>query len=333
MKRLMMAGATRVRMGSLDETGFTLIEFAVSILLVSTLFVMSVPIMTTLLSTQEKTNNTYSNSNQVLPVSTVFKQLIRSAVSPGPMAGGVPIPAFGDGVNTPGPTGHNPTPALTPTAMWFTTNLGIHSAATSWCSGTTGTCLGPVLVHAYCTPNSTNTNVCSSSGASLTVAETLPDSDSCPGVTAGSACTYRVNAARTVVSIANLANGANSVVPFQYELSVPNNSSPNTDTLVPAQTTGAAPSFITASTTNSTMNVSPDSGLSMFGVCQAGPGYTSTTPSSTPDANCPSDEITAVGIDVQVQVGTGTETGGQTEDSTVVYLLSPQSSTYEPEVG
>ena len=327
-------GATRRRSARVvrrPDDGFTLVELLISLLLFSILFAMSVPIVNTLLTTESAANSTYANANQLLPVATGIQRLIRSAVSPGPAASGIPVPAFGDGVNTPGLSSAK-APSPTAISMWLYTNEGTEGTNTTWCTHAGGTgCLGPVLVHISCTPNGAST-ACASSRASLTVTQTLPDAGSCPGVTTGSSCTYNSNPTDTVFTVANLANGSNGATLFSYMLSVPNAASPNTNTLVPAAS-GTSPNFITSSTVNSTMSVTPNTGLSMFSVCQAGPGYTSSSPSSTPDANCPSAEVDAVNLDIQVSTGSAVANGGQSEDSTIVYMLSPQSSTYESQVG
>ena len=51
-------------------------------------------------------------------------------------------------------------------------------------------------------------------------------------------------------------------------------------------------------------------------------------------ANCPSAKVYAVTIDLQVNgVSTGRTAGGQSEDNSTVYLLSPVSSEYQAMVG
>jgi hypothetical protein len=51
-------------------------------------------------------------------------------------------------------------------------------------------------------------------------------------------------------------------------------------------------------------------------------------------ANCPAAEIYAITIDLQVNgVSTGRTAGGQSEDDSTVYLLSPESDNYQPMVG
>jgi len=50
--------------------------------------------------------------------------------------------------------------------------------------------------------------------------------------------------------------------------------------------------------------------------------------------NCQPAEIYAITIDLQVNgVSTGRTAGGQSEDNTTVYLLSPISSNYQTMVG
>jgi hypothetical protein len=161
----------------------------------------------------------------------------------------------------------------------------------------------------------------------------------------------------------NVWNGNNSATLFQYMLSVPSTSSPDTINPFPAATTNI-PNFISSTSDNCVGTTSPAQGgymtygcspgcasattanplnpsscgqsllgLGMFNVCTAGPGYSSSTTSPEPDANCPSAEVEAVQYDIQVSQGSSNTSGKQTEESTIVYMISPQSTTYAAQVG
>jgi hypothetical protein len=79
-----------------DERGYSLAELTIALLLTSLLFLTSVPIVATFFSASAMVSNSYTNENQLLPLSTVFQSLIRTAVSPAPtLASGEPVPPFG----------------------------------------------------------------------------------------------------------------------------------------------------------------------------------------------------------------------------------------------
>jgi len=105
-----------------DESGYTLIELLVSMLLTSILVGMTVVITATFYNVEKVVKTSYGNLNQILPIGTTFQQYIRSAVSPDPpRATGRPVPPFGK-YTTAGAVTANA--KIAATSLTFFTNIG-----------------------------------------------------------------------------------------------------------------------------------------------------------------------------------------------------------------
>ncbi len=270
-----------------DESGVTLVELSIALVTLLVLFAMTVPIVDTIFATVARVNNTYTNVNQLLPVSTNLQRLFRSAVEPGPATNGVPNPPF-------------VTAATSPTSMTFYTNIGDAN--------------GPAKIVASCQSTTPSTGLCDA-GGTFTVTEARANASTCPPT--GSGCTW--GTARTLITVNGLSNANDNATLFVYTLLVNSTSSSGVTTTTTPEVGSdcSSPScFYSDDATD-------------FATCTSTP-----TSSSDPLANCKSDEIYAVTIDLQVNgVSTGRTAGGQSEDDSTVYLLSPESSDYQPMVG
>lgn len=285
-----------------DEEGVTLVELGVVMLTLLVLFAMTVPIVDTVFSTIARVNNTYTNVNQLLPISTNLQRFIRSAVQPGPMVSGVPVPQFVVG-------------AVFPTSATFYTNIGDPN--------------GPAKIVASCTTGSVTSGLCTS-GGTFTVTEAAATANSCPPT--GSGCTW--GTAKTLISASGVSNASDNQPLFVYTLLIQNSTSSGTtySTSVVGSSTSCIPSSPNtpshpySSTVASCLYTADNS---TFGTC------TSTGSSSgNVLANCPGAEVYAVAVDLQVNgVSTGRTAGGQSEDNSIVYLLSPISAEYQAMVG
>jgi hypothetical protein len=278
-----------------DESGVTLIELAIVTLTLLILFAMTVPIVDTLFSTIARVNNTYINVNQLLPVSTNLQRFIRSAVEPGPTSGGVPVPAFVTG-------------ALTPTSMAFYTNVGDAN--------------GPAKIVASCTASAPTTGVCNSN-ATFTVTEAKANSGTCPPT--GSACTW--GTAKTLISVTGVDNANDNAPLFIYTLLLVTASSTTTTYSTSGVGSSCTGTYASGSAGLAACYYTNDN--TTFASCTS-------TGSTTGNvlANCPSAEVYAVSIDLQVNsVTSGKTAAGQAEDNTTVYLLSPVSDGYQASVG
>ena len=273
-----------------DEAGVTLVELTVATATLLILFAMTIPIVDTLFSTIARVNNTYTNVNQLLPVSTNLQRFLRSAVEPGPTTSGVPVPAFVTG-------------SISPTSLTFYTNIGDPN--------------GPARIVASCTSTSPSTGLCDS-GGTFTVTEATARSGTCPPTGTG-VCAY--NAAHTLITVNGVSDYADNATLFVYTLLI-NTASPTVTT----STTSVVGSTCSGSTAPSCYYTND---ATAFASCT---GTGSTTGNVL--ANCQPAEIYAITIDLQVNgVSTGRTAGGQSEDNSTVYLLSPVSSNYQGMVG
>jgi hypothetical protein len=301
-----------------DEQGFTLVELLIAVTTLLILFAMTVPIVDTLFSTIARVNNTYINVNQLLPVSTNLQRFIRSAVEPGPTSGGVPVPAFITG-------------SITPTSMTFYTNIGDPN--------------GPAEIVASCTSSTPSSGLCNA-GGTFTVTVAKANAGTCPP--AGSACTW--GAAMPLITVDGVSNANDDQPLFEYTLLIATAGSTSTTYTTPvvgnstitsnvytngSMTYSCIPSAPnTPSTPYSAVNPPPASCL--YGADTTTFARCTSTGSTSGNvlANCPSAEIYAVTIDLQVNgVSTGRTAGGPSEDDSTVYLLSPESSQYQAMVG
>ncbi|MGH9047912.1 MAG: hypothetical protein ACRDVW_11470 [Acidimicrobiales bacterium] len=276
-----------------DESGLTLAELTIAAATLLILFAMTVPIIDTLFSTIARVNNTYTNVDQLLPVSTNLQRFFRSAVEPAPTSGGTPVPPFVTG-------------AVTPTSVTFYTNVGDTN--------------GPAEIVASCQSTTPSTGLCNSGGV-FTVTEALANSGTCPPT--GSGCTY--GTAKTLITVDGVSNAKDDAPLFLYTLLV--NTSTSSGTTITTTEVGSSCPTENEGNPTATLQCYYSSDTAAFDTCTA----------STSDnllANCQGAEIYALSIDLQVNgVSTGRTAGGQSEDNSTVYLLSPESSNYQPMVG
>lgn len=285
-----------------DEAGVTLVELAIATFTLLILFAMTIPIVDTLFSTVARVNNTYINVNQLLPVSTNLQRFVRSAVDPGPTSGGVPVPAFVTG-------------AVSPTSMTFYTNIGDTN--------------GPAKIVASCASTTPTTGLCNAGGV-FTVTEAKANSGTCPP--AGTTCTW--GAAHGLISVAGVSNAADNQPLFEYTLLL--TTSTITGTTYTTSLVGSASSCVPASPNSPANPYSASVGSCLYTADTTTFSACTSTGSTSGNvlANCPGAEVYAVTIDLQVNgVSTGRTAGGPSEDNSIVYLLSPVSSQYQPMVG
>lgn len=134
------------------EEGFTLMELAISLVLVSILLFITAVVFNTYREVDQDTAASNTEINQLVPVGTSFQRLLRTAVSPATAgAGNAPISPFGI---------YKTTHALTTATPIATTSLTFFS--------NTGTSHGPVKVTAVF------------SKGTFTVTTTAPDPGTCP---------------------------------------------------------------------------------------------------------------------------------------------------------
>jgi hypothetical protein len=206
----------------------------------------------------------------------------------------------------PGPTsGGVPVPAfltgsISPTSVTFYTNVGNAN--------------GPAEIIASCTSTTPSTGLCNSGGV-FTVTEALPsNSTSCPPT--GTACSY--GTPHALITVDGVSNAIDSAPLFLYTLLENTATSSGTTSTTAEVGSGCSPAPSCYYTNDS----------STFASCTS-------TNSTTGNvlANCPAAEIYAITVDLQVNgVSTGRTAGGQSEDDSTVYLLSPQSDAYQPMV-
>lgn len=283
------------RQRSRGEEGVTLVELGIVTLTLLILFAMTVPIVDTLFSTIARVNNTYINVNQLLPVSTNLQRFVRSAVDPGPTVNGVPVPAFVTG-------------SLLPTSMTFTTNIGDAN--------------GPAKIVASCTATNPASGICDP-GATFTVTEARANAGTCPPV--GTACTW--GAPKALITVNGLANANDNAPLFIYTLLFNVASSSGTTSSTSQVGSSCSTTYSTGSAALAACYYTNDN--STFASCTS-------TGSTTGNvlANCPSAEVYAITIDLQVNsVTSGKNAAGQSEINSTVYLLSPTSSNYQDFVG
>lgn len=105
------------------EAGFTVGELTIALMLTSILLMAMIPIVSTFYGITETVSNSYNNENQLLPMSTVFQSLLRTAVSPAPTrASGEPIPPFG--TYSTANSSNNRVSAFSASTLTFFANLG-----------------------------------------------------------------------------------------------------------------------------------------------------------------------------------------------------------------
>jgi hypothetical protein len=283
-----------------DEEGVTLVELGVVMLTLLVLFAMTVPIVDTVFSTIARVNNTYTNVNQLLPISTNLQRFIRSAVQPGPTVSGVPVPQFVVG-------------AVFPTSATFYTNIGDPN--------------GPAKIVASCTTGSVSSGLCTS-GGTFTVTEATATANSCPPT--GSSCTW--GTPKTLITASGVSNASDNQPLFIYTLLIQNATS--SGTTYSTSVVGSSSSCIPSSPNTPSNPYSSTVASCLYTADNSTFGTCTGSTSANVLANCPGAEVYAVSVDLQVNgVSKGRTAGGQSEDDSTVYLLSPISAEYQAMVG
>jgi hypothetical protein len=251
-------------------------------------------------------NDTYKNTNQLLPLSTNLQRLIRSAVQPQPISSsGVPTPPFG--IYSGGNLQSN---SISSTTLTFFSNIGDTN--------------GPAqIIACFVSSPSTfpsNPAQCSTTPTStFVVTQTRANPNTCPVASnPNGTCTWSAgatNPTRPLIVVTGVTNGGAGV--FQYAIL-------QTSTSV---TVGSGASTTTTSWPTVTSTT--------FNTCTANPTSTvGSVTTSSPLAKCPAAEIQKVTVDLQINNNSTTNRpAGGSEDSSVVYLLSPVSSNYSLAVG
>ncbi|HEV3130446.1 MAG TPA: hypothetical protein VGY51_00695 [Acidimicrobiales bacterium] len=161
----------RLRVQSRDDVGFSLVELMIAFATFATLITLVAISIDTFLGVSNQVQSSYTNANQILPVTTSIQRLIRTEVEPGPpSATGVPVPPFAVG-------------AVTGTSATFYANVGVAGQ--------------PAKVVATLT------------GTTFKVTDQVADPGTCP-LSAASAltCKFTVNPAKPVATMANVVNAS-----------------------------------------------------------------------------------------------------------------------------
>jgi len=235
------------------DDGFTSVELILAMSIMALIMVITVPIVNTAFSVSNGVQNSYATVNQVLPATTVLQRLIRSAASPtpalgldtttgqwvpqNPTVGGIPTPPFAP-VTVP--------VQLNPPAYQKPSNGPFAMSANSMSFySNTGDPNGPEYIQA------TTSAIAGSTSYRFKVTATKADAGSCPTATNlaaliaqdppdpnGTLCTYLASAAKTLVDITTVVNGAaNSATPiFQYSTQVPTTQNSGVPAAVPVTT-------------------------------------------------------------------------------------------------
>lgn len=192
------------------EEGFTLMELAISLVLVSILLFITAVVFNTYREVDQDSAASNAEINQLVPVGTSFQRLLRTAVSPATAgAGNAPISPFGL---------YKSTHALTSTTPIGSTSLTFFS--------NTGTSYGPVKVTAVF------------SHGTFTVTTTAPDPRTCPGRTTRPStdrCAW-TGKPTALLRVSDVYNKKLSKPVFSYYL----NSPMNKEYTTPARTTAFA---------------------------------------------------------------------------------------------
>jgi hypothetical protein len=251
------------------DDGLTLVELLVAFTTLLVLFAVVTPALTTYLGAGNQVISTYTDTDQLAPNLMILARLIRSEVEPAPVSGtGVPTPPFVPAnISTVGAT--------------FYANIGNAN--------------GPgKIVMASSTP--TKCSGCRYYTSDFTLTEYPPNAGTCPGVSAGTACTWST-AGDQLINLANVVNG---------QTNLPQASTP----------------IFTYNTLNPTTTLySPATPIANFASCTA--------------ATCLADNVQSVEIDLQVETpgSNPSDTTPYEENDFVVYRLSSSSYLYNALVG
>jgi hypothetical protein len=276
--------------------------------------------LTTYLSAGTTVISSYQASDQLLPSSIIIQRLIRSEVEP------APTPATATTTNTCAPAINVPCPPFV---------MGSTGTYSTTFYANTGDPNGPsMIVMAESTPTMTGKFYSSTFTVSQFAAcpalttghatTTCPVNPGCPfSLDATNVCTWST-AAKVLVDITNVVNGAAAVSP-QVTVNGVLTSTPLRDSTNPIFTYNTLDPY-------SLTYVPADGGTpSATGMLFGSPGTcTAPTPAANPTtANCDTDTVQSVEVDLEVQV----QGSPIHENDFTVYRLSSASYLYSPVVG
>jgi len=108
------------------ERGFTLVELLVAMMLSAILISIVMVVISSFFKAERDVDTSYTNLDQILPVSTSFQRLLRAAVSPAPtQAGTAATPPFGIYNSA-----HDIVTKITGTSLTFLANTGTPNGPT-----------------------------------------------------------------------------------------------------------------------------------------------------------------------------------------------------------
>ncbi len=306
-----------------DEAGSGLVELAVVLALMTVLLLMTTPILDTLLSTTGYLNKTYTNTDQLIPVSSNLQELIRSAVQPAALTGGgVPTPPFGQytftttGSTTVGVVTAN---TLTPYTLYWYSNVGSVN--------------GPALMEACFVASRGSTTCVANPTSYFVVTETQANAGTCPTpanpTPSSGGCIWPATPSKLVLQVNGVTNGTAYPV-FSYQ-------TVTTTTTVQLNVSNTTTYATTTYTATSTPPISSVTNPSAGAFYNCNPNLPANNPATntvtlSPLANCPAAEIDEVDVDLQVNAGSGSS-ARKAEDNSSVFLLSPVSSAFNLSVG
>jgi len=192
-----------------DEKGVTLIELMIAMLLSSILIGVATVFLSTFFKTENNVNGTYKNLNQILPVSTTFQRLLRSAVSPAPtQPGQSPTPPFGVYA-----TQREEGTTITDSSLTFFTNTGTPNGPTK------------VVARVLMTINDLGERAW---GNTLTVWLIPPMANTCPRATTTSIhhCAWTTARKKQLFRVDGVFNAPPSASMFTYFLTPTNPNTP-----------------------------------------------------------------------------------------------------------
>ncbi|MGH3577260.1 MAG: PulJ/GspJ family protein [Mycobacterium sp.] len=161
----------RARIERTEDAGFSLVELMIAFATFAVLVTLVAISINTFLSVSNQVQSSYTNANQILPVTTSIQRLIRTEVEPGPPSGsGLPVPPFVVG-------------AVSKTSATFYANVGVAGQ--------------PAKVVATLT------------GTTFKVTDQLADAGTCPlSVASAATCKFTLNPARPVATMFNVVNSS-----------------------------------------------------------------------------------------------------------------------------
>jgi type II secretory pathway pseudopilin PulG len=161
-----------------DESGISLVEVMITVLLLAIVLAITTPTVTMFFDVNNDVQQTYSATNQVVLASEVLTQYLHEAITPCP---------------TPAGTG------CTATAAFAASPLPTYNSMTFYADVSNAN--GPAQIKFFV------------SGTTFWAQEYLPNANSCPfngSTTAPDVCTYPTNPSHTIAMVPNLTNATNS---------------------------------------------------------------------------------------------------------------------------